>query len=95
VASVRKYQKLHLCPTEPVPASSKTDPPLDKAEPISSGGRTCVITYLRRGKKLLSNSNRERGVRICERNNSSLEHSITEGLHPVDRIHGGAVHEEL
>jgi len=31
-------------------AGSKTDPPLAKAHPISNGGSTSVITYLRRGK---------------------------------------------
>ncbi|KAK4810990.1 hypothetical protein QYF61_014462 [Mycteria americana] len=50
VASVRRRQKLPLCPTEPVPASSKMDPPLAKAEPISDSGSASVITYLRRGK---------------------------------------------
>ncbi|GAB0176467.1 AN1-type zinc finger protein 5-like [Grus japonensis] len=32
-------------------ASSKMDPPLDKAEPISNGGSTSGRTSLRRGKK--------------------------------------------
>ena len=50
MASVRSCQKLPLCPTEPMPAGSKTDPPLAKAEPISDGGSASVITYLRRGK---------------------------------------------
>ncbi|KAK4810940.1 hypothetical protein QYF61_013348 [Mycteria americana] len=58
-------------PIEPVPVGSKTDPPLAKAEPVSNGGSASVITYLRRGKKLLRNSSWERGVRICERNNSA------------------------
>ncbi|KAK4810783.1 hypothetical protein QYF61_008755 [Mycteria americana] len=56
---------------EPTPAGSKTDPPLAKVEPISDGGSTSVITYLRREKKLLRNSSQKRGVRICERNNSA------------------------
>jgi len=34
-----------------VPAGSKTDLPLAKAEPISDNGSASVITYLRRGKK--------------------------------------------
>ncbi|KAK4824794.1 hypothetical protein QYF61_019462 [Mycteria americana] len=34
---------------EPMPAGSKTDPPLAKAEPISNGGSASGITYLRRG----------------------------------------------
>jgi len=46
-------------------AGSRTDPPLAKAEPISDGGSTSGITYLRREKKL----QQERGVRIRERNN--------------------------
>ena len=36
---------------EPVPAGSKTDPLLAKAEPISDAGSISVITYLRKGKK--------------------------------------------
>ena len=56
---------------EPTPAGSKADPLLAKAKPISDGGSTSVITHLRRGKKLLRNSSWERGVRICERNNSA------------------------
>ncbi|KAK4810610.1 hypothetical protein QYF61_007347 [Mycteria americana] len=36
---------------EPMPAGSKTDPPLAKAEPISDSGTASVIIYLRRGKK--------------------------------------------
>jgi len=51
VASVRSCQKLPPCPTEPTPAGSKTDFPLAKAEPISDGGSTSGITYLRRGEK--------------------------------------------
>ena len=46
VASVRSCQKLPLCLIEPMPAGSKTDPPLAKAKPIS----TSVITYLKRKK---------------------------------------------
>jgi len=36
VAAVRSCQKLLLCPIEPMPAGSKRDPPLAKAEPIGS-----------------------------------------------------------
>ncbi|KAK4823897.1 hypothetical protein QYF61_007962 [Mycteria americana] len=36
-------------PLEPMPAGSKTDLPLAKAEPISDGGSASVIMYLRRG----------------------------------------------
>ena len=50
MASARRCQKLPLCPTEPMSAGSKTDPLLAKAEPISDGGSTSVITYLRREK---------------------------------------------
>jgi len=35
-----------------MPDSSKMDPPLAKAEPISDSGSTSRIIYLRRGKKL-------------------------------------------
>ncbi|KAM9590862.1 uncharacterized protein ACIBXB_005912 [Morphnus guianensis] len=52
-----------------MPAGSMMDPPLPKAEPISNSGSASVIAYLRRGKKLLRNGSRRRGVRICERNN--------------------------
>ncbi|GAB0210172.1 hypothetical protein GRJ2_003483000 [Grus japonensis] len=54
-----------------MPASSKTDPLLAKAEPISDSGSTSVITYLRRGKNCCTTAAAERGVRICERNNSA------------------------
>jgi len=35
-----------------MPASSKRDPLLADAEPISNGGSSSVITYLRREKKI-------------------------------------------
>jgi len=38
-------------PMEPMPASSKMDPPLAKAEAITDGGSASGITELRRGKK--------------------------------------------
>jgi len=50
VAPVRSCQKIPPWLTEPVPADVKMDPPLTKAEPISDGGSTSVIIYLRRGK---------------------------------------------
>jgi len=53
VASVRSCEKLPPCPIKPVPACSKTDPPLAKAKPVSNGGSVSVITYLRRGRKKL------------------------------------------
>ena len=46
-ASVRSRQKLPLCPTEPMPASSKTDPLLAKAECISDSGSASGRTDLR------------------------------------------------
>jgi len=53
VASVRSCQKLPLCLIEPVPVSSKMDPPLAKAKPVSNDGSTSGITYLRSRKKTL------------------------------------------
>ena len=50
VASVRSCWKLPLCLIEPMPAGSKTDPLLAKAEPINDSGSASVITYLRKGK---------------------------------------------
>ncbi|PKU45529.1 protein pxr1-like [Limosa lapponica baueri] len=50
-----------------MPASSKTDLSLSKAEPISNGGRSSVIIYLRRGKPA-AQQQLEREVRICESN---------------------------
>ena len=45
-----KCQKLPPCQTEPIPAGSKTDPLLAKAEPFSDSGSSSLITYLTRGK---------------------------------------------
>ena len=50
VASLRRDQGIPPCLTEPVPAGSKMDLPLAKAEPISNSGSASGITYLRRGK---------------------------------------------
>jgi len=47
VASERSCKKLPPCLIKPVPAGSKMDLPLAKAEPISNGGSASVITYLR------------------------------------------------
>ena len=63
VASVRSCWKLPLCPTQSMPAGSKTDPPPAKAEPISHSGSTSVITYLRRKKKLLGQTEMAAGER--------------------------------
>jgi len=51
VASVRSYEKLPPCLIKPVPASSKTDPPLAKAKPSSDDGSASGIADLRSGKK--------------------------------------------
>ena len=67
---MRSCWNLPPCLTEPMPASSKTDPLLGKAEPISDSGSTSVITCLRKGKTAVQ-LQPERGVRICERNNSA------------------------
>jgi len=42
VASVRSCEKLPPCLIKPVPAGSKTNPPLAKAKPISNNGDTFV-----------------------------------------------------
>ncbi|CAM9657415.1 unnamed protein product, partial [Bubo scandiacus] len=42
-----KPQQLPPCPMEPMPAGSKMDPLLAKAEPISHGGSTSGIMYLK------------------------------------------------
>ena len=51
VASVRSCKKLPSCLIKPVPASSKTDPPLAKAKPSSDDGSASGIADLRSGKK--------------------------------------------
>jgi len=48
VASVRSCKKLPPCLIKPVLAGSKMDLLLPKAKPISKGGITFVITYLRK-----------------------------------------------
>lgn len=57
VASVRRCQTLFLCLI--VPAVSKMDLMVAKAELISAIGYNSVVTYLRNGKKL--NSRTEAG----------------------------------
>ena len=57
VASVRRCQKLPLHLIKPMPAGSKTDPLLAKAEPISDRGSASGITYLRKGKEVMGRSN--------------------------------------
>jgi len=51
VASVRSCEKLPPCLINPMPAGSKTDPPLTKAKPISDGDSASGITLRRRGRK--------------------------------------------
>ena len=63
-------QKIPPCPTEPMPAGSKKDPPLAKAKPSSDGGSTSGIKHSQEGKKP-AELQQERGVRVCERNNSA------------------------
>jgi len=53
-------EKLPPCLIKPVPASSKMDPLLAKAKPISNGGRASGITWLRRGRKNCSETAVER-----------------------------------
>jgi len=59
-ASVRTCEKLPPCLIKPVPASSKMDPPLAKAKPISDGGSASVITYSRHGRKTVVKGAAER-----------------------------------
>jgi len=61
---------------EPMPAGSKTDPPLAKAEPISDGGSASGITQLRRGGETAAKrQSRERS----ESNNSANTQVGAEG----------------
>jgi len=79
VTSLRSCWKLPLRLIEPIPAISKMDPLLTKAKPISDGGSTSGLKYLRRGKKTLQcNSRQKRGVRLCERN-SPADTKVSEG----------------
>lgn len=50
MASVRRHQKLPLCPTETVRIGFNVDPLLAKAEPTRDVGSTSMTTYLRKGK---------------------------------------------
>jgi len=50
VAAVRSCWELPPCLMEPVPAGSKMDQPLAKAEPSSDSGSASGIKCLRRGK---------------------------------------------
>jgi len=72
-----------------MPAGSKMDPSLAKAELISHGGSTSMITYLKRGggetpakqqqgRGMRLCEKKGRGVRLCERNNSA-DTKVSEG----------------
>ena len=50
MASVRRCYKLPLCPIESMPASSKVDLLLTKAEPTSNSGSASVIIHVTRVK---------------------------------------------
>lgn len=60
VDSLRRCQKLSLCLTESVLASSKTDTPLAKAEPVSDGGSRSGTTHLKREKTSCEITDEER-----------------------------------
>ncbi|GAB0187542.1 epimerase family protein SDR39U1 [Grus japonensis] len=62
-----------------MPAGSKMDPLLAKAEPISDGGSTSGITELRRGGKKTCVGTCSWRLRICERNNSADTKVSAEG----------------
>ena len=47
-----------------MPAGSKMDPLLAKAEPISDGGSASGITYLRKGKKTAAQQLGERSEKM-------------------------------
>lgn len=53
--------KVTTCLMDSMPASSKTDPPLSKAEPISNSDRACGMTDLRREKITRQQQTGERG----------------------------------
>ena len=72
-AGLSSVGRCRNCPharTQPMPASSKWDPPPAKAEPVSDSGSGSGITYLRRGKKVAvaQKLQPERRVRTRERN---------------------------
>jgi len=86
VASVRSCKKLPPCLIKTVSASSKTDPPLPKAKPISNNGSASVITCLRRGRKIIVvRLQLGRGARLRERNNSADTKVSEEGWRTCSR----------
>jgi len=54
---VRSCEKLSIGPTGSMPPGSEMDLLVAKAKPLSDGGSTSVVTYLRRGKKILHDGN--------------------------------------
>lgn len=54
MASVRSWQKLPPCPSEPVQASSRMDPLLAKTKPVRNERSTSVITDLKRKEKVIA-----------------------------------------
>ncbi|KAJ7414942.1 hypothetical protein BTVI_39874 [Pitangus sulphuratus] len=65
-----------------MPGGSKTDPPLDKDEPISDFGTTSRITDLRRERIFVQKQlqPKKRGVRKQQPCRHQVNHSITEPL---------------
>ena len=79
-----------------MPATSKTDLLLANAKPVSDSGSASVLTYIRRGKKTMP-LELQRGVRICERNNSvgtKVSEEEAGGGAPGARATCGEVHGE-
>ncbi|KAK4832525.1 hypothetical protein QYF61_023857, partial [Mycteria americana] len=70
------------CQTEPASAASNTDLLLAKAEPISDIGSASVRVkkFLRGGERKMWHSSCERGVGICEKNNSTDTKVNEEGV---------------
>jgi len=58
-----------------MPAGSKRDLPLAKAEPSSDGDSTSMTTYLRKGKKPAQLQPEERHVGACERTHADTKFS--------------------
>lgn len=61
---MRRSQKLLPCPIEPMPARSKMEPPLVKAEPISDCGSASETRDLRNGEKAAQQELRERSETV-------------------------------
>lgn len=70
VASMRSCLKLPACPTKPMPASSRQDPLVARAEPIRDGGGASGITPVRSGGNIAAQQQLqpdETGVKIREK----------------------------